>query len=88
MHILQEMSEQAGYVCQAYTGRGMYGSSCLGVVVTNLGNFIGELTSELLRKEDLSEDEKDDFIQAMKTLKLDAMGKNTIVYFPIVAMES
>lgn len=48
---LQELIEEAGFVCCSYSGRAMYGERCLGVVIeggpssnpANLGAFISAL---------------------------------------------
>lgn len=92
--MLQSLAQDAGYSVQPYSGRGMYGKKCLGVVVKQgkeLGNFIGDILEELSRAEytdplqytnalvQLSED--------FQNLRQDNLGISTIIYFPNVSFD-
>ncbi len=79
-HILQEMLESAGYDCRSYSGRGMFGQTCLGVSCE-----IGELFQAILGE--VNETNLDSLWSLQKTfreMKTDSMGRGTIVYFPDV----
>lgn len=86
---LIEILEDAGYEPQSYSGRGMYGKECVGVVVeSGRGGF--RLGAELAKSAAyLAEDEEDVHTVLSELAELsvstDAMGFDVIVYFPGVA---
>jgi hypothetical protein len=82
--LLQEALESAGYDCQSYSGRGMYGSTCLGVTLDASGK-LGVMISDLL--DNLTEEQLDDLHQisnGFRRMAWDSMGLGMIVYFPEV----
>ncbi|MHB8407832.1 MAG: hypothetical protein ACYDHY_06915 [Acidiferrobacterales bacterium] len=82
---LQEIIEEAGYETRSYSGRGMYGRSCLGVTIDrdhDLMDFIADVLEHASESEDISLSELADSFRGAKT---DSMGLGTILYFPDVA---
>jgi hypothetical protein len=65
-HRIQKILEDNGYECRSYSGRGMFGKKCLGVVMDDF-NFIPGLT----------QDDCDDLNDYMS----DNMGLGTIFYW-------
>jgi hypothetical protein len=75
---LQELFESMQLVTQAYSGNGMFGKECLGVVCDgNMGMFISDVIAAI-------EDQKDtiDLQKSFRGMKIDSMGEDTILYFP------
>lgn len=79
---LQQLIEESmsEYETRSYSGRGMYGRSCLGVIVNDALNFIFVLgyTIAEYNLDELTEDT----IKAPVKIATDGMGLDTIVYFP------
>lgn len=86
MKDFQRLIEDAGYEPQSYSGRGMYGSQCLGVVVTDLGKFIGDVLYEIAVRIDDGECHAVELCEpisdAFRGMRTDNMGRDIIVYFP------
>ncbi len=92
MSILKDLLDGAGFETRSYSGRGMYGRRCVGVVVENLGSFIADTISEIVdRLAYMSEEEREDHnpatemeqvVRAFRNMKTDNMGMDIIVYFP------
>jgi hypothetical protein len=86
MHIVQVLAEQAGLNCRSYSGRGMYGAECLGIVHPIAGVIFGDI----VRGIDMSVDPSDgsmhkaliDVADAFYSARMDSMGRDVIVYFP------
>lgn len=80
---------------QLYSGRGMYGSNCLGIVTSDpliLMFELGEMSYELRTNSDVDEHISDEH-ELIKLLVLcssnicqDSMGLSSIVYFPCVML--
>jgi hypothetical protein len=82
---VQEIFEFAGYECRSYSGRSMYGKTCLGVEVDNLGEFFANIISALT--DDVTSDNSTTtaaVIEAFGNMKTDSMGLGVIIYFPDV----
>jgi hypothetical protein len=83
---LIEAIEGAGYEARRYSGRGMFGRHCVGVEVhRNVGEFTMAL--EIVRAAmDCAETEDKTFAAVDELARLrtshDALGLNTILYFP------
>lgn len=81
---LQEALEDLGHECQSYSGRCMYGETCVGVVIENSTSefSIGfEVARHFIENDiELSGQEEHDFCRA----KSDSMGRDTIIYWPDV----
>jgi hypothetical protein len=76
-HPLQSLLESDGLECQSYSGRNMYGQTCLGVVTS-----LGELMASVTCTTDLNSEE---VCEAVRGIKLDSLGHDTIYYFPEVS---
>jgi hypothetical protein len=82
MHILQEILESVeGQDIRSYSGRGMNGRECLGVVVPDINSFLKVVLVATL-DEDFDKSLGQDIIDAIDNMKEDSMGRDTIVYFP------
>jgi hypothetical protein len=94
---LIEIIEEAGYTPYSYSGRGMYGDSCVGFTTDdnqlktaiNLVNAAKWLTLDLLTYNVPSNlaDVFDLFLDTLGGAKTDSMGRSTVVYFPRVKWE-
>lgn len=77
---LQLAIENSGeFRCRKYSGRGMYGSQCLGVEV-NMDHSLGDLLGEIVAYVD--DDNRDEISDALRKLRTDSLGLGEIVYFP------
>ena len=80
----ERVADEASYlgledVREDYSGRGMFGERCFGIVAESLEEVI-----PILRKA-LGDTQALDLLEAMST---DSMGRDTIYYFPGVIVES
>jgi hypothetical protein len=83
-HPLQQLLEEMGVEgLREYSGRAMYGERCL-AIVGELGAIMAAIVSACLRRLDMSETAKADIEDAMGDLRVDAMGRDSVVYFPSV----
>lgn len=72
-------------IYEGYSGRGMFGRKCLGVIVKE-GNscmeFMMDLTSYMIK---MSADDEEDFdLGFSEGMNTDDLGKDEIVYFPAI----
>ncbi len=67
------------YIYERYSGRGMFGRNCVGIVVKH-GNSYIEMMAALTRYFD--EHDFDDALLEFEGASADALGLDTIVYFP------
>ena len=75
--LLEEIGQEVeGSVRTDYSGRGMYGDSCVGIVASDLLE-LGAAISRLVEDEEL----RDELISNSRT---DSMGYDTIAYWPRV----
>jgi len=58
-----------------YSGRGMYGDKTCGVVIKNVGDLLVAVC-EAVR----NHDDPDDFVEDIRCVKTDSMGRDMIVY--------
>ena len=78
--IRQFVSDNTQYsLYEGYSGRGMFGKKCLGVVVRSGDSFIAFLIA--LTKY-LDEQGIEDMDCELESASYDDLGKDTIVYFP------
>jgi len=78
-----EAFEGAGYDVREYSGRGMYGKKCLGVVCGNpLVAYCDAIQEFANMNEDASE--VSEFIDTLGHAQMDSMGLSSILYFPHV----
>lgn len=75
-----ENSGIEGVRVRSYSGRGMYGESCVGVSVDNLGEFIQVVASATLIASE--NDDEDGFVQALGRMNSDSLGRGSIYYWP------
>lgn len=74
------VDENAGYeIYENYSGRGMFGRTCLGVVVKQGYSFM-DFLMKLTKYMDDNGIEDTDF--SLNGVSYDALGLDTIVYFP------
>lgn len=67
---------------RSYSGRGMYGRSCLGVVIDSFD--IGKLIAHIIRNMDFAGDDTFDrreIADSFEEMCWDSMGYQTVVYF-------
>lgn len=79
---LQQLIEDMNYETRSYSGRGMFGKTCLGVTVDNVAQFCLELGHAIGQH---NEQNDDDLIELPRQISTDSMGRSAIVYFPYVA---
>jgi hypothetical protein len=80
--------EDAGYEARSYSGRGMYGKSCVGVVCGRNESFaLGVKIAMTLQAS--GEEDAESSVEALADLwvQTDSMGHDMIVYFPGIAWE-
>jgi hypothetical protein len=81
---LIEALEDAGYEPRSYSGRGMYGRECVGVVTSGasfrLGAEVAKSAAYLADDEEEAQAVLCDLAEL--SVATDAMGFDTIVYFP------
>ena len=86
---IQEFVEnaQGEFSCRSYSGRAMYGESCLGVDIESAG--VGALMAlivdgieELVDTDSLEPDDLAGIAAALRSMRTDQMGMGTIAYFP------
>lgn len=76
-HPLQLLLESDGLECQSYSGRSMYNQTCLAVVAP-----LGELMAAVASTTDFNSEE---VCEAVRCIRHDALGLDTIYYFPEVS---
>jgi Ran GTPase-activating protein (RanGAP) involved in mRNA processing and transport len=91
-HALQNILEDMDVRVRSYSGRGMYGKSCLGVTIDqDLGPFLSDLMQEMGNLDPDNGEELDaytDICDAFRSMRTDNMGMGTIVYFQRVEFVS
>jgi hypothetical protein len=83
MHKLQQVLEDAGIQTRSYSGRGMYGDTCL-AATTDVGP--GEIMAALVDAE-LTDDERNEVAQAVRSTRTDSMGRGIVYYWIDVPYE-
>lgn len=82
--ILTDAINATGVEAQPYSGRGMYGQSCLGIVPnTDTARYFMHLAQVLIGD---GQEETLDLLMGSPSRE-DSLGKNTIVYFPNLLVE-
>lgn len=76
MHPLQQIFEDAGVHTRSYSGRAMYGSQCLAIVVADWRDVLYTIV------EGVDDENRDALAEAVSKVKLDSMGREMVVYFP------
>lgn len=85
---LQQIIEDLGYETRSYSGRGMYGKSCLGVSLDaeeKPFKILADVFEYLLDDMGgIQETEKKAITKAFRQAQTDSLGLGTILYFPRV----
>lgn len=82
---LQKFLEFAEFDCQSYSGRGMYGKSCLAVNALGLEEFIKRTLSAAFDIEgDFEHFQSSNVMDQIEGFRTDSLGKQMIIYFPEV----
>lgn len=89
MRTFQQILEDAGYECTAYSGRGMSGEECLSVTLaadsngppSNLGRFFADVLEEVQGYETAN------MAKAFRKMRTDDLGRGVVVYFPGIKFE-
>jgi hypothetical protein len=77
MNVIEEFCDRNELnLRKAYSGRNMFGRTCIGIVCDNIVGVSLELAV------DLQENGMNDLIQLMVNASWDSMGRQSIVYFP------
>lgn len=66
---------------RAYSGRGMYGDVCLGLVVSDVTDLAMVILTVAAEDMDLAE-------TLARSIRYDSMGHSTIIYWPRITWES
>ncbi len=86
-HPLQILLENYNFPVQPYSGRGMYGKICLGVIVPRgrEGNLLSKIIFGVAARAMAKNQNINDITDVMKSYTTDSMGKSDmIVYWPDV----
>lgn len=75
---IRNAADNCGFAIRSdYSGRGMFGQECFGIVA----NSIGKVVASILRNID-DPDVIEEFARVLENLHTDSMGKSNIFYFP------
>jgi len=83
--IIVDAAESIGERCRSYSGRGMYGRSCLGITCSNPMETLMQIVAQIA-----DGNYADDLFQtydSMVNVKMDSMGIDSIIYFPNLTYE-
>lgn len=86
--LLQEAAEHYDYEVRSYSGRGMYGKDCVGIVTDDsFGTVILNIWEYCRNFHKLNENVSD-LIQSLKNNRQDNMGLESVYYFPRMKWEN
>lgn len=85
-HLLQQLAEDAGLSTRDYSGRCMYGASCLGVEGDDTVSIFAALFQAVADNEPMFE-EIQEIADALKNTRSDSMGLGVILYWPSVKFD-
>jgi len=78
-HRIQEILENLEYTCREYSGRNMFGVTCLGVEYhDSLPLLIADIIENMIFTQ------RGALADAIRNMKTDEMGKGYIAYFPYI----
>lgn len=85
-HELVELIQDAGYNTRPYSGRGMYGASCVGFTFEEVTVFqvIADLYDAIRGDDAAIIEGVEDLSKVIRGAKTDGMGLGEIMYFPRV----
>ena len=82
-HALQQLLEDAEVEgLRDYSGRAMYGDKCL-AITGGLGEIMAAIVTACLHA-DVDDETKYEIERAVRGVRTDSMGRDTVVYFPDV----
>lgn len=84
---LVEIIESAGYEPYSYSGRGMYGVSCVGFTVDREVGTMAALMDLIDNADCIDEPFEgvvNDLTRVIRYAQMDSMGLDTVIYFPRV----
>lgn len=82
INCIKQFANQNGYSYRAnYSGRGMYGKECIGIVMPGLSGLVG-LVGFVVFFMEQDGFETFEVINMLADVKTDSMGFETIFYFP------
>jgi len=70
-----------------YSGRGMFGAKCIGVECSNPAAMqctIFQSCLKMIMRGELTLDDANDFVQALKDVSYDQLGREMILYWPSI----
>jgi hypothetical protein len=83
---VREAFKSSVYEVRSYSGRGMYGKSCLGVVCDSPVDAILDAIIEFVAG-NTDQDTTIEFIDELRNYRIDDLGLSTILYFPYIEWE-
>jgi len=80
---------EAVYEVRDYSGRAMFGKSCVGITVEDPIKAVLEIVEEFYRSTDIEEepDALPDLCYELKNHRVDTMGLGSILYWPEIPWE-
>ncbi len=96
INAIKEIIEDMGYETRSYSGRGMWGDTCLGVSLqgeATLQDFLLELGFAITNyvydsgDKDYDIDLCEELFQCLGRPKTDSMGLGMIIYFPVIGWD-
>ena len=79
MNYLQNILEEIGFDCFAYSGRAMYGNKCLAIRTDSFNNLFADV---ILVAAEAEPEVTQIVADAFRSMKTDSLGRDTVVYFP------
>lgn len=79
-YTIRKAADLCGIELRPYSGRGMYGTRCIGLDCDNPVSATIDLVDALINTVDASD--LDECIDALRGAKTDSMGRGSIVYWP------
>lgn len=84
---IKQAAEECGLTVMAYSGRGMFGRSCLGISCeTSVIDVLLEMVQVRIWWDD-DPDDTEQFIEALKGAQTDSLGLGQVVYWPNISWE-
>jgi hypothetical protein len=72
-----------------YSGRGMYGATCFGIVTSNVPRTLMLMATGIIEASDIEGGEGIDLVSELAGVaRVDSMGLSSIVYFPGYELDS
>lgn len=78
-HPIQVLAERHHMDVQSYSGRGMYGNTCLGI---STDAPVGDLLADIILSVGTVTYTRESFAEDFRRMQQDSMGMGTIYYFP------